>query len=76
LYASPNIVREIKSRRVRGAGHIAQICEMRNAYNILVGRPEGNGRLGIPRRRLEDNIRMDRRENRVRGCGLDSSGSG
>jgi hypothetical protein len=49
LYASLNIVRAIKSRRMRGAGHVARVGEMRNAYNILVGEPEGKGQLGRPR---------------------------
>jgi hypothetical protein len=52
----------IKSRRVRWAGHVARIGEKRNAYRILVGNPEGKRPLGRPRRRWEDNIRMDLRE--------------
>jgi hypothetical protein len=50
--------------------------EVRGAYKILVGRPEGRRPLGRPRRRWEDNIKMDLREIRVWGCGLDSLGSG
>jgi hypothetical protein len=59
LYSSPNIVRVIKSRRMRWAGHIARIGEGRGAYRVLVGRPEGKRPLGRPRRRWEDNIKMD-----------------
>jgi hypothetical protein len=46
LYASPNIVRMIKSRRMRCAGHVARMGEMRNGYNILIGKSEGKGPLG------------------------------
>jgi hypothetical protein len=62
LYSSPSTVRVIKARRMRWAGHVARMGEMRGAYNILVGRPEGRRPLGRPRRRWEDNIKMDRRE--------------
>jgi hypothetical protein len=51
LYSSPNIIRMFKSRRMRWAGHVARIRETRNAYKILVGKPEGKGPLGKPRRR-------------------------
>jgi hypothetical protein len=51
LYSSPGIVRVIKARRVRWAGHVARMGEVRGAYNILVGRPEGRRPLGRPRRR-------------------------
>jgi hypothetical protein len=54
LYASPNIVKVIKSRRMRWAGHVAHIEEMRNIYNILVGKPKGKRPLGRPRRRWEE----------------------
>jgi hypothetical protein len=47
---------------MRWVGHVALMAEMRNAYNILVGKPEGKRPLGRPRRRSEDNIRMDLRE--------------
>ncbi|KAJ4442190.1 hypothetical protein ANN_12056 [Periplaneta americana] len=60
LYSSPDIIRNIKSRRLRWAGHI--MGESRNAYRVLVGRPEGKRPLGRPRRRWEDNIKMDLRE--------------
>jgi hypothetical protein len=59
LYASPNIVMVIKSRRMRWAGHVARMGEWRSAYIVLVGRPEGKRPLGRPRRRWEDNIKMD-----------------
>jgi hypothetical protein len=58
LYSSPNIIRVIKSRRMRWAGHVARMVEGRGAYRILVGRPEGRRALGRPRRRWEDNIKM------------------
>jgi hypothetical protein len=59
LYSSPNIIRVIKSRRMRWAGHAARMDEGRGAHRILVGRPEGRRPLGRPRRRWEDNIKMD-----------------
>ncbi|KAJ4429478.1 hypothetical protein ANN_21647 [Periplaneta americana] len=62
LYSSPNIIRNFKSRRLRWAGHVARMGESRNAYRVLVGRPEGKRPLGRPRRRWEDNIKMDLRE--------------
>ena len=62
LYSSPNIVWVIKSRRMRWAGHVARMGEGRGVYGVLVGRPEGRRPLGRPRRRWEDNIRMDIRE--------------
>jgi hypothetical protein len=54
LYSSPSIVKVIKARRMRWAGHVAHMGEVRGAYNILVGRPEGRRPLGRPRRRWED----------------------
>ena len=66
LYSSPNIVRVIKSRRMRWTGHVAHMGEERGAYRVLVGKPEGNRPLGRPRRRWVDNIRMDLEEV---GCG-------
>jgi hypothetical protein len=57
LYSSPTIIRVIKSRRMRWAGHVA-----RGAYRVLVGRPEGRRPLGRPRSRWEDNIKMDLQE--------------
>ncbi|KAJ4432124.1 hypothetical protein ANN_20740 [Periplaneta americana] len=62
LYSSPGIIRNIKSRRLRWAGHITRMGESRNAYRVLVGRPEGKRPLGRPRRTWEDNIKMDLRE--------------
>ena len=66
LYSSPNIVRVIKSRRMRWAGHVARMGEERGVYRVLVGKPEGKRPLGRPRRRWVDNIRMDLQEV---GCG-------
>jgi hypothetical protein len=62
LYSSPSIIRVIKARRMRWAGHVARMGEVRGAYNILVGKPEGKRPLERPRRRWEDNIKMDLRE--------------
>jgi hypothetical protein len=59
LYSSPSIIRIIKSRRMRWAGHVARMGENRNAYRLLVGKPEGKRPLGRPRCRWVDNIRMD-----------------
>jgi hypothetical protein len=59
LYDSPNIVSVIKSRRMRWAGHVVRLGEMKNAYNILVGKRKRKRLLGRPGRRWEDNIRMD-----------------
>jgi hypothetical protein len=62
LYSSPNIVKVIKSRRMRWAGHVARMMEGRGVYRVLVGRPEGKRLLGRPRRRWKDKIKMDLRE--------------
>jgi hypothetical protein len=62
LYSSPNVIRHIKSRRMRWAGHVARIGEERNLYRVLIGKAEGNRPLGRPRRRWKDGIRMDLRE--------------
>jgi hypothetical protein len=62
LYSSPSIVRVIKARKMRWAGHVLRMGEVRGAYNILVGRPEWRRPLGRPRRTWEDNIKMDLRE--------------
>jgi hypothetical protein len=65
----------IKSRRMRCAGLVACIGEMRNAYNIFVGKLERKRPLGRPRRRWEENIRTDLKEIGSEGRGLDSTGS-
>jgi len=66
LCSSPNIVRVIKSIRMRWAGHVVRMGERRGVYRVSVGKPEGQRPLGRPRRRREDNIKMDLREV---GCG-------
>jgi hypothetical protein len=58
MYSSPNIIRIIKSRRMRWAGHVARMGEERNMYRLLVGKPEGRRQLGRPRCRCVDNIKM------------------
>jgi hypothetical protein len=58
-YSSPNIIRVIKSRRMRWAGHVARMGEGRGVYRVLVGRPEGRRPLGRPRRRWENNIKIN-----------------
>ena len=55
LYSSPNIVRVIKSRRMRWAGHVARMGEKKGAHMVLVGKPDGKRPLGRPRRRWVDN---------------------
>ena len=66
LYSSPNIVRVIKSRRMRWAGHVARMGEERGVYRVLVGKPGGRRPLGRPRRTWVNNIRTDLQEV---GCG-------
>jgi hypothetical protein len=68
LYSSPNIVRVIKSRRMRWAGHVAHMVEGRSVYRVLVGRPEGKRPLGRPKSRWENNIKMDLREMGIDGA--------
>jgi hypothetical protein len=68
LHSSLNIVRMIKLRRMRWAGHVARMGEGRGVYRVLVGRPEGKRPLGRPRRRWEDNIKMDLREIGIDGA--------
>ena len=62
LYALPNIVRVVKSRRMRWAGHVARMGEDRGVRRVLVGKPEGKRPLGRPIRRWEDNIKIDLQE--------------
>jgi hypothetical protein len=59
LYSSPSIIRVIKSRKMRWAGHVAQMGEKRNACRLSVGKPEGKRPLGRSRRGWVDNIRLD-----------------
>jgi hypothetical protein len=66
LYSSPNIVRVIKSRRMRWTGHVARMEERRGVYRVLVGKPEGKSPLGRLKCRWEDNIEMGLQEV---GCG-------
>jgi hypothetical protein len=65
LYSSPDIIRQVKSRRMRWAGHVARMGEESKVYKVLVGKPEGRRPLGRPRCRWEDGVRMD-----LRGIGL------
>jgi hypothetical protein len=76
LYSSPSIIRIIKSRRMRWAGHVARMGDKRNVYRLLIGKPEGKRPLGRPRRRWIDNIKMDLFRDRIECCGLDWFGSG
>ena len=62
LYSLPNIVRVVKSRRMRWAEHVARMGEDRGVHRVLVGKPEGKRALGRPRHRWEDNIKMDLQE--------------
>jgi hypothetical protein len=68
LYSSPNIIRMIKSRRMRWVEPVARMEEGRGVYRVLVWRPEGKRTLGKPRRRWEDNIKMDLREIGIDGA--------
>jgi hypothetical protein len=67
LYSSPNFVRVIISRRMRWAGHVRHIGEGRVVYRVLVGRPEGKRPLERPRRRWEDNIKIELKEIEIDG---------
>jgi hypothetical protein len=67
LYSSPDIIRHIKSRRIRWAGHVARMGKGRNVYRVLVGKAKGKSPLVRPRRRWEDGIKMDLRETGWRG---------
>ena len=62
LYSSSSIIRNLKSRRLRWAEHVARMEQFRDAYRVLVGKPESKRPVGRPRRRCEDNIKMDLRE--------------
>jgi len=66
LYSLPNIERVVKSRRMRWAGHVARMGEVRGVHRVLVGKPEGKRPLGRPIRRRQDNFKMDLQE--VGGC--------
>jgi hypothetical protein len=68
LYSSPNIFRVIKSRRMRWAGYVARMADGRGVYRVSVGRLEGKRPLGRPRRRWEDNIKIDLREIGIDGA--------
>ena len=69
LYSTPSIFRVIKSRRMRWAGHVARLWERRDVYSVSVEKPKGKRPLGRPRRRWDDNIKMDLQ---VVGCeGMD-----
>jgi hypothetical protein len=71
LYSSPSIIKIIKLRKIRWAGHVTRMGEKRNAYRLLVGKPEGMRPLGRPRRRWVDNIKRDvERWNGVMWTGL------
>jgi hypothetical protein len=68
LYFSPNIILAIKSKRKRWAGHVARVGS--GTCRVLLGKPKGKRSLGIPRRRWEDDIKMDFRKGDVAGTGL------
>jgi len=76
LHSSPDIVRVIKSRKMRRTGQVARIGDERGVYRILVGKPEGKRPLGRPRRRWEDNIKIGSSGSEMWGHGLDRAGSG
>jgi hypothetical protein len=67
-YSSPNIVRVIKAKRLRWAGHVEHMGEWRDVYRVLVGKPEGKRPLGRHRHRWEDNIKLDLREIGIDGA--------
>ena len=62
LYSLPNIARLVKSRRIRWAGHVARMGEGRGVHRVLVGKPEGKRPMGRPKRKWENNFKMDLQE--------------
>jgi hypothetical protein len=70
LYSSPSIIRKIKSRRIRWAGHVARMGAKRNSYRILVGKPEEKRPLGKPRHRWVNNIVTCIQGNVTNNCGF------
>jgi hypothetical protein len=77
LYSLPNIVQVVKSRRMRWAGHVARMGEGRGVHRVFAGKPEGKRPLERPRRRWEENIKMDLQEvGRGGSWGMDGFGSG
>jgi hypothetical protein len=76
LYSSPNIVGVIKARRLRWVGHVACMGEGRGVYRVFVGKPEGKRPMGRPRRRWDDNMKLDLKGDRDRWGKPDSAGSG
>jgi hypothetical protein len=76
LYSSPDFIRQIKSKRMTWAGHVAGTGERRNVYRVLMGKPEGKRPIERSRHRWEDGIKMDLREIGWRGCRVGSPGSG
>jgi hypothetical protein len=73
---SPNTIRQIKSRKMRWAGHVSRMGEERKAYGVLMGKPKGKRPLGRPRHRWKDGLRMDLREIGWSGCRMNPFGSG
>jgi hypothetical protein len=72
FYSSPDIIRQIRPRRMKWAGHVARMGEGRNVYRVLVGKPKGKRPVERPRRRWEDGLKMDLREIGLWGGGLRS----
>jgi hypothetical protein len=75
-YCSPSVVRMIKSRGMKWAGHLARVGERRDVYRVFIGKPEEKRPLERPRRRWEDNIKLDLQEVECGGHGLDRAGLG
>jgi hypothetical protein len=76
VYASPNIIMQIKHIRMRWAGHVTRMGEEKKVYKVLMGKPEGKRPLGRPKRRWEDGIRMDLRDIGWGNVRMDPVGSG